>query len=125
MNGGDDHLRRIVDRVALESLDRVERRELPRVIERFEIGKLVPRLFAEIAAVHEKEDALGAGVLQQAVAPSVSQRDSVERRMASDRLRSSEAANRQDGAKMVPDVREGLSGRATGLPGINRGMTGT
>ena len=67
LDGGDDDLGGRVDGVALEPLDGVERRELARVVRRREVGELVLGLLAEVAAVHEEQDALGAAELEQAV----------------------------------------------------------
>ena len=51
----------------LEPLDGVERRELARIVGRLEVGELVLGLLAEIAAIHQEQDALGAGELEQAI----------------------------------------------------------
>jgi hypothetical protein len=59
LDGGDDHLRRGIDSVRLEPLDGVKRREFARIVGRFEVGELVFGLLAEIAAVHQEQDAFG------------------------------------------------------------------
>src|SRR5258708_36828282 len=46
LDRSDDHFGGRVDRVCLETLDGIERREFSRVVGRFEIGKLVLSLFA-------------------------------------------------------------------------------
>ena len=48
-------------------MDGIELRELPGVVRRGEVGELVPGLLAEIGAVHQKQDAPGAAVLEQAI----------------------------------------------------------
>ena len=63
----DDDLGGGIDGVRLEPLNGVERRKLPRVVGRLEVGELVLGLFAEIAAVHQEEDALGVAELEQAI----------------------------------------------------------
>ena len=67
LDGGDDDLGGGIDRVRFEPLDGVERRELARIVGRLEVGELVLGLLAEIAAIHEEEDALGFGELEQAI----------------------------------------------------------
>ena len=67
LNGRDDDLGGGIDGVAFEPLNGVKRRELPRVVGRREIGELVLGLLAEIAAVHQEEDALCIGELEQAI----------------------------------------------------------
>ena len=62
------HLRRWIDGVVGEPLDVVERRKLAPVDIRWcEVGKLVEGLATEVVAIHQEQDALGAGVFQQAV----------------------------------------------------------
>ncbi len=48
-------------------IDRVERRELARVVGRREVRELILGLLAEVAAIHQKQDALCAAELEQAV----------------------------------------------------------
>ena len=64
LDGGDHHFGRGVDGVGGEPLDRVELRELAGVVRRLEVGELVVRLAAQVAAVHQEKDALGPAVLQ-------------------------------------------------------------
>ena len=67
LDGRDDDLGGGIDGVRLEPLDGVERRELARVVGRLEVGELVLGLLAEIAAIHQEEDALRAAELEQAI----------------------------------------------------------
>src|SRR5262249_45486234 len=67
LNGGDDDLGGRVDRIGLEALNRIERRELPGIVGRGEIGELVFGLLAEVGTVHEEQNAFRSAELEQAI----------------------------------------------------------
>ena len=68
LNRRDDDLGGRIDRVRLEPLHGVKLRELTRVVDRLKRGELVLRLLAEVAAIHQKQNAFRAGELQQSIA---------------------------------------------------------
>ena len=67
LNGGDDHLRVSVHLIGAEVLDVVEFRELATVIRGTICLELFQRLAAKVVAIHQEQDAVGLGVLDEPI----------------------------------------------------------
>ena len=67
LDGGDHDVGCGVDRVGLEPLDGVERRELARIIRGLEVGELILGLLAEVVTIDQKQNALYPAELEQSI----------------------------------------------------------